>query len=161
MIGALELDAQSRAMFVDHAGQCLPEEACALLAGRLVDVEGIAQLARVTSVHLASNAAKHPERNYVIDPRAQFLIERNVKSRGESIIGVAHSHPRGTATLSPADREIARLRREQTGEAIVFLVVSMTKREIRAYVVDDQGDAHEIRIASPLPVQATTQEDPA
>lgn len=157
---ALELGSQARAQFVDFAIHAMPEEACALLAGRLVDVEGHGQLARVTSVHLTANVAKHPRANYVIDPRSQFLVERNVKSRGETIVGVIHSHPRGTATLSNADREIARLRREQTGEAIVFVVVSMADKEIRAYVVDDQGGAGEIRIASDQPSRSTTQEEP-
>lgn len=162
MIGALELSGQSRAMLIDHAAQCLPNEACALLAGRLVDVEGHGILTRVTSVHLASNVAKNPTRTYIIDPRAQYLIERNVSLRDEQILGVAHSHPRGHATLSHTDREIARLRREQTGETIVFVVISMRHKEVRAYTVDAHGHADEIRIASDSPSPSrSTQEDSA
>lgn len=155
---ALELGSQARAQFIDFAIHALPEEACALLAGHLVDVEGHGQLARVASVHLTANVAKHPRSHYVLDPRAQFLIERNVKSRGESIVGVIHSHPQGTAKLSDADREIARLRRERTGEMLVFVVVSMADREIRAYVVDTLAKAHEIRIASDQPSRPTQEE---
>ena len=68
-----------------HARACAPEECCGLLGGRGTSAE---------SVYPLRNVASRPEVAYEAAPEELFEAQRNMRARGETLVGVYHSHPR-------------------------------------------------------------------
>lgn len=68
-----------------HARGCAPEECCGLLGG-----EGN----RAASVYPLRNVAPRPEVAYEAAPEELFEAQRVMRARGETLVGVYHSHPR-------------------------------------------------------------------
>ena len=55
----------------------------------------------------AANIADDPLRRYLVSPRDHIDARRHARSRGLSVIGFYHSHPRSEPAPSPTDRESA------------------------------------------------------
>lgn len=53
------------------------------------------------SIWQAKNVAKYPYRQFVIDPARQLELVRGYRHQ---LLGIYHSHPSGTATLSVEDK---------------------------------------------------------
>jgi len=68
-----------------HARARSPEECCGLLGG-----EG----GRAASVYPLRNVAPRPEVAYEAAPEELFEAQRAMRARGETLVGVYHSHPR-------------------------------------------------------------------
>ncbi|MEW6403451.1 MAG: M67 family metallopeptidase [Chloroflexota bacterium] len=71
----------------------VPLEACGLLGG--TD-------SRVESVHFVRNQAQSPVR-FVMDPRQQLDAFEEIKSSGQELLAIFHSHPAGPETVSVTD----------------------------------------------------------
>lgn len=69
----------------EHARVVAPEECCGLLGGR----EGCAE-----SAYALRNVARNPAVAYEAAPEELFEAQRRMRSRGESLVGIYHSHPR-------------------------------------------------------------------
>ena len=80
---------------VAHSYDCLPEEACGLLAAR-------PGTDKVERVYLTRNAAASA-RVYTVDPLEHLRADRDAESRGLAIVGVFHSHTHSDAYPSPTD----------------------------------------------------------
>ncbi|MFL6254699.1 MAG: M67 family metallopeptidase [Pyrinomonadaceae bacterium] len=70
-----------------HARACAPEECCGLLGG-----EG----EHAATVYPLRNVAPCPEVAYEAAPEELFEAQRSLRARGETLVGVYHSHPRST-----------------------------------------------------------------
>jgi proteasome lid subunit RPN8/RPN11 len=70
-----------------HARTCAPDECCGLLGG-----EG----RRAANVYPLRNIASRPEVTYEAAPEELFDAQRNMRARGETLVGVYHSHPRSS-----------------------------------------------------------------
>ncbi|MDQ1605559.1 MAG: [CysO sulfur-carrier protein]-S-L-cysteine hydrolase [Actinomycetota bacterium] len=68
-----------------HARAASPEECCGLLGG-----EGN----RAVTVYPLRNVAPHAEVAYEAAPEELFEAQRSMRARGETLVGVYHSHPR-------------------------------------------------------------------
>lgn len=68
-----------------HARACVPEECCGLLGG---EGNGAA------SVYPLRNVAPRPSVAYEAAPEELFEAQRSMRARGETLVGVYHSHPR-------------------------------------------------------------------
>ncbi|HEX8150023.1 MAG TPA: M67 family metallopeptidase [Pyrinomonadaceae bacterium] len=68
-----------------HARACAPEECCGLLGG---GGDGAA------SAYPLRNVAPRPEVAYEAAPEELFEAQRSMRARGETLVGVYHSHPR-------------------------------------------------------------------
>lgn len=68
-----------------HARAASPEECCGLVGG--VGVEA-------SSVYPLKNVAREPSKSYEAAPTELFDAQRRIRVRGESILGIYHSHPR-------------------------------------------------------------------
>ena len=68
-----------------HARARVPEECCGLLGGA---GNGAA------SVYPLRNVAPRPEVAYEAAPEELFEAQRSMRARGETLVGVYHSHPR-------------------------------------------------------------------
>ena len=85
------------------AEQAYPEEACGLLVGRCEP--GGRYL--VNAVEASANVAEPPRtRRFEVDPKLRLRLERDLRESPESIIGVYHSHPNGSAEPSETDRSM-------------------------------------------------------
>lgn len=68
-----------------HARDRAPEECCGLLGG----AGDVAE-----SVYPLRNVATRPEVAYEAAPEELFEAQRRMRARGETLVGVYHSHPR-------------------------------------------------------------------
>jgi proteasome lid subunit RPN8/RPN11 len=84
---------------LDHARAELPNEACALLSGRV-------QEGRVTRMHAARNSERSPLR-YNVHPEDLVRITFAIDDAGEDLVAIFHSHTRSPAVPSATDRRAA------------------------------------------------------
>ena len=68
-----------------HARECAPEECCGLVGGR----GGAA-----SSVYRLRNVARDAHSAYEAAPEELFAAQREMRARGEELVGIYHSHPR-------------------------------------------------------------------
>ena len=77
-----------------------PEEACGLLVGRS-EPGGAWQ---VSAVEASANVAEPPRtRRFEVDPKLRLRLERELRDCPDSVVGVYHSHPNGSAAPSETD----------------------------------------------------------
>ena len=82
-----------------HARGCAPAECCGLLGGG----GGAA-----SSVYPLRNVARDPLVAYEAAPEELFDAQRLMRARGESLVGIYHSHPRSADPApSPTDVRLA------------------------------------------------------
>lgn len=92
-----------------HAHQELPNECCGLLGGRDCFVN---------SVYKFKNAAANPLVEYEAAPEDLFRAQKQMRERGERLIGIYHSHPRSKEPF-PSQTDVERA---FYSEAIYFIV---------------------------------------
>lgn len=130
----LTLTTDVHAAMIGHAYDCLPEEACGLLAGDL-------RLGTATRFYTCRNAAES-SRLYTVDPVDHLKADRDADERGMEIIGVMHSHTHTPAYPSPTD----------VGQAPVpgwhYVIVSLADDApvLRSFAIRD-GEIEEQRVA--------------
>jgi [CysO sulfur-carrier protein]-S-L-cysteine hydrolase len=104
-----------------HVRSVFPQEAVGLLGGTGSSVAQVLPLPNIARPGM-----------FLADPRAQFLAERSLRDAGLTPVGIYHSHPKGGAQLSPADRIVAQLR-----PSVIHVVVALASPtdvcEIRAF----------------------------
>lgn len=83
------------ARLTDLAHAALPAEACGLLLGHAGCVEALLAV---------RNVAASPVDAFELDPGDVVAAEQQARAHGLEIVGVWHSHPRGEAEPSEADR---------------------------------------------------------
>jgi proteasome lid subunit RPN8/RPN11 len=80
---------------VAHCLSCYPEEGCGLISGDPLT-------GAVTNVHPLRNAARSA-RIYTLDPREHLDVDLQAEARGDTILGVFHSHTHTEPYPSPTD----------------------------------------------------------
>ncbi len=124
-------DAFKKDMF-EHAVQEAPNECCGMLLGRGTIIERVVP---VPSVPPAPDA-------YYMDPCRQVEAFTEMQQRGESLIGIYHSHPAGPLDPSGVDLQLA-----FHPEAVYFIISleDTQQPKIAAFVLDG-GIFKEIKI---------------
>jgi proteasome lid subunit RPN8/RPN11 len=114
---------------VGHCYDGLPNEACGLLVGPMVD--GV-PTGRVTEARPANNADASAV-TYTVDPRDLLSAMRAAEARGEEIVGVWHSHTHTDAYPSPTDV------RQAVDPSWFYVIVSLRDGApvLRAYRIRD------------------------
>ena len=79
-----------------HARECAPAECCGLLGGRGEKAE---------TVYPLRNVARSPSVAYEAAPEELFDAQRRMRARGESLVGIYHSHPR-SADPAPSRADV-------------------------------------------------------
>jgi proteasome lid subunit RPN8/RPN11 len=92
-----------------HARARAPEECCGLLGG-------VGN--RAASVYPLRNVAPRPEVAYEAAPEELFEAQRRMRARGETLVGVYHSHPR-SADPEPSATDV---RLAFYPEAVYFII---------------------------------------
>ncbi|MCK4838536.1 MAG: M67 family metallopeptidase [Desulfobulbaceae bacterium] len=106
---------------IAHAKKELPNEACGYLAS-------VNEL--VTSHYELTNIDQAPD-HFNMEPREQFAAVKEMRSRGQALRGVYHSHPETPARPSAEDIRLA------YDSKISFVIVSLAaaEPEIRSFLV--------------------------
>ena len=91
----LELSADAYHAMIALAYDCLPEEACGLMAGEY----GASAAPRFFPCRNAAQSSKV----YTVDPRDILRADRDAEDAGLEICGVMHSHTHTDAYPSPTD----------------------------------------------------------
>ncbi|MFH1370078.1 MAG: M67 family metallopeptidase [Planctomycetota bacterium] len=107
-------------------------EACGILAGKGKRVE---QLYKMTNV---DNSCDH----FMMEPREQFSIVKEMRSAGLTMLGIYHSHPASPARPSEEDIRLALT----PGVAYVIVSLKSSQPTAKAFVIED-GKAAEIALS--------------
>jgi proteasome lid subunit RPN8/RPN11 len=83
---------------IAHCQSQYPKEACGYLAGNAAG--------RVAQVYPMTNVEESPI-GYAMDPREQLQVEKQMRQRGQRLVGIYHSHTASDAYPSPVDVRLA------------------------------------------------------
>ena len=82
---------------VSHAQEGFPLEVCGILGGT---DESVSAMYRMTNTD-ASNE------HFMMDPKEQFAVVKDLRSKGLSMLAIYHSHPESPARPSEEDIKLA------------------------------------------------------
>lgn len=99
-IPQLLIPAAVLAAISDHVQGAFPNEACGFLIGEHSHDGALVRQALATP---NSAAWEDQPRAYAIDPRDWIRTEQQVRAQGLAIIGIYHSHPNQSPTISQTD----------------------------------------------------------
>jgi proteasome lid subunit RPN8/RPN11 len=82
---------------VDHARRGFPLEICGILGGS----------AGVVSEHYLMTNTDQSREHYMMDPKEQFAVVKELRAKGKTMQVIYHSHPDTPARLSEEDLRLA------------------------------------------------------
>lgn len=85
---------------ITHAKNCLPEEACGLIAGR--EENGVKY---IEEVYFLENT-DHSNEHFNISPQDQLKAIKDMRSKGLTPLGNWHSHPESPSRPSEEDKRL-------------------------------------------------------
>jgi|SRR4051812_39319911 proteasome lid subunit RPN8/RPN11 len=114
-----------------HAREASPAECCGLVGGTSE---------RARSVYRLRNVAVNPFVGYEAAPEELFAAQRNMRERGEELLGIYHSHPRAAIPV-PSETDV---RLAYYPSAIYFIIGLGAEREImRAFRISERDASWE------------------
>jgi [CysO sulfur-carrier protein]-S-L-cysteine hydrolase len=131
----LHLFKQDFTRLLQHAETCLPDEAVALLFGVISE-----KTVRVNRVKLLENESKTSRTAFSINPESEYQLLIEAEDRGESLVGIYHSHP---APPEPSKTDLGNMRLNP----VVWLIASKLTGDwiTKAYILEHEN-ADEIPI---------------
>ena len=106
-----------------HCQAKYPKEACGLLAGQ----DGL-----VAQVYPMTNVEDSPI-GYAMDPKEQLLVEKQMRTRGQRLLGIYHSHTASAAYPSSVDVSLS------ISPDLSYVLVSLKDRgrpDLKSYRID-------------------------
>lgn len=113
----LRLPTHLRDRCTSIARAALPNEACALVAGHVSDIDVV-----VTQILPVRNALASPT-SFALDGKAMIATEQRIDEAGETLVGILHSHP--TSEALPSAKDLGDAQRYDPSSVFVQLIVSM------------------------------------
>jgi proteasome lid subunit RPN8/RPN11 len=111
-----------------HARAVSPAECCGLVGGH--GEEG-----RAESIYRLRNVAHDPLVAYEAAPEELFAVQREMRGRGQQLLGIYHSHPRSPEPV-PSERDV---RLAFYPSAIYFIIgLSETEATLRAFRINER-----------------------
>ncbi len=84
-----------------HARECVPEEACGLIAGVIENGDKI-----IKKVYILTNI-DHSNEHFSLDPKEQLAAVKDMRANGYAPLGNWHSHPESPSRPSDEDKRLA------------------------------------------------------
>ena len=84
-----------------HARECVPEEACGLIAGVIENGDKI-----IKKVYVLTNI-DHSNEHFSLDPKEQLAAVKDMRANGLVPLGNWHSHPESPSRPSEEDKRLA------------------------------------------------------
>lgn len=114
-----------------HAQSVAPAECCGLLGGVNDTVHTVYQL---------TNSAAQPLVEYAAAPAELFQAQRQMRERGETLLGIYHSHPRQAAPVPSASD----VRQAFYPSAVYFIIgLGGAAPILRAFWLDAAAQSYE------------------
>lgn len=109
---------------VEHARKEAPDECCGMIAGRDGDV---VKLYRATNI-------EHSHLRFMIDPKEQLRIDRDIEASGLELTAIYHSHTRTAPKPSQTDMIYAKL-----WPGVLWVIVGLAgdEPEVRTWRIDN------------------------
>lgn len=121
-----------------HAREATPAECCGLVGG---------SGRRAAKVYRLRNVARDPLVGYEAAPEELFAAQRDIRERGQELLGIYHSHPRSAEPV-PSETDV---RLAYYPSAIYFIIGlgagSATLRAFRISERDARWEAVEYAVA--------------
>ena len=119
-----------------HAAAAKPNECCGLIGG---------QDNQACSTYPMQNVAQNPELAYEAAPEDLFAAQREMRERGEELLGIYHSHPR-SARPAPSETDV---RLAYYPQAVYFIVgFDNAQPVMRAFRISEREELwHEVEYA--------------
>ena len=122
-------------LFDQIVRQCekeLPNEACGILAGKETVVEKVYEMTNTENSTVS----------YIMEPKEQFRVMKEMRNSGEKMIAIYHSHPHSQAYPSAKDVSLASY---PDSAYIIVGLAEKEKPEIRAFEIIE-GEVKEVGI---------------
>jgi len=116
---------------VKHATDCLPEEACGLIAGE--EIDGVKY---IREVYLLENT-DHSNEHFNISPQDQLKAIKDMRSKGYTPLGNWHSHPESPSRPSEEDK---RLFFDSKARYLILSLMDKNQPVINAFIVKDHTE---------------------
>ena len=116
---------------VEHARNCLPEEACGLIAG--TEENGVKSIKKV---YLLENTDHSPE-HFNISPQDQLKAIKDMRAQGLMPLGNWHSHPETPSRPSEEDK---RLFFDSKARYLILSLMEKDNPVLRAFIVQNHTD---------------------
>lgn len=85
------------------------------------------------------NISATPDHCYLMDPREQLSVFKEIRERGEEMVGIYHSHPASVAYPSAKDVELAFY------PEAAYIIFSLSDRQVRGFrIIDGRITAEEL-----------------
>jgi proteasome lid subunit RPN8/RPN11 len=111
----------------EHARATSPAECCGLIGGK--------GAGRAENIYRLRNVARDPLITYEAAPEELFAVQREMRERGQKLLGIYHSHPRSPEPV-PSERDV---RLAFYPSAIYFIVgLSETRATLRAFRISER-----------------------
>ena len=117
----LRISHRCREEIIAHCRRQYPKEACGLLAGSTATVVPVGKERLVMQVYPMRNVEDSPI-GYSMDPKEQLAVEKQMRQRGQRMIGIFHSHTATEAYPSSVDVRLA------ISPEISYVLVSLQDR---------------------------------
>jgi [CysO sulfur-carrier protein]-S-L-cysteine hydrolase len=115
-----------------YAKEAAPAECCGLLGG--CDDE------QASSIYSLRNIASNPNVGYEAAPEDLFTAQRQMRDRGEQLIGIYHSHPRSDEPV-PSETDV---RLAYYPQAVYFIIgLAGPQPVMRAFRISERDDRWE------------------
>lgn len=113
----------------EHAEQQLPREAVALLFGITSGTD-----VYVKHIELMENESPQNQTSFSVNPEDQYALLMEADTRGESMVGIFHSHP---APPRPSQSDISNMKLNP----VIWIIASKTTGEwvMRAYYLEAEA----------------------
>jgi [CysO sulfur-carrier protein]-S-L-cysteine hydrolase len=115
---------------VAHAQEEYPKEACGILAGPRPGVASDICASRITRMTNVDNSPV----SYTMDPTEQLQVEKTMRTAGEHMVAIYHSHTATQAYPSPTDVTLA------VYPDVSYVLVSLKDRakpDVKSYRITD------------------------
>jgi proteasome lid subunit RPN8/RPN11 len=125
----LKIPASIHADLIAHAQEGFPLEVCGILGG---SGDAISATYRMTNTD-ASNE------HFMMDPREQFAVVKDLRAKGLSMLAIYHSHPETPARPSEEDIRLA------LTPGVSYVIVSLAEPEavVKSYRIEAGMVEHE------------------
>lgn len=128
----ITLRSSHRDKILAHACETVPAECCGLIGG------GEDQQAR--SIYSLRNMAPNSNVAYEAAPEDLFAAQRQMRDRGEQLLGIYHSHPR-SAEPAPSEMDV---RLAYYPQAVYFIIGLAGPRPVmRAFCISEREERWE------------------
>lgn len=121
-----------RDQILAHACETDPAECCGLIGGD--------DTKQALSIYQLRNVASNPDVAYEAAPEDLFAAQRQMRDRGEQLLGIYHSHPR-SAEPAPSETDV---RLAYYPQAIYFIIgLAGSPPVMRAFRISEREERWE------------------